>query len=366
MRTGRQKAGLTGVPELRRSAPLAYHPAGRAPGSGGHLFLSRNLGGHVRDISTLLNEAARYRLALLAAACFMVHGAAAAGGPVEGIDAAEQLTLLDALALGVVEGVTEYLPVSSTGHLLLTQHLMGLTEPPEAKAAADAYAVIIQIGAILAVLGLYRERIGQILRGLAGKDPAGLRLAAMLLVAFLPAAVIGLTLDDFIKLRLFGPWPVAFGWLAGGLVILLARPKSEKEERPGRLRIEDMTWRRALTVGMVQVFAMWPGVSRSLATILGGTLAGLGIKAAVEFSFLLGLITLGAATSYEMLKSGPEVIAAYGFIYPAAGILCSFAAAWLSVKWLVAYLSRHSLAVFGYYRVALAALTAALLLAGAI
>lgn len=282
---------------------------------------------------------------------------------------------LDAVLLGVVEGITEYLPVSSTGHLLLTQRALGLTASEDAKEAADAYAVIIQVGAILAVLGLYRRRVGQMMRGLLGRDRAGLRLVLMLIVAFLPAAVVGLTCEPFIKRYLFQTWPIAVGWLVGGLAILLLSPRSQSSDGsqkqpdvaapvPDADQIETLRWSQALTVGLCQITAMWPGVSRSLATIAGGLLAGLTLPAAVEFSFLLGLVTLGAATSYELLKVGPCVVDAYGVGLPLLGIASSFVAAWVSVKWLVAYLQQHGLALFGYYRIALALLTALLLWKG--
>ena len=281
----------------------------------------------------------------------------------------------DAVLLGLVEGITEYLPVSSTGHLLLTQRALGLTATPDAKEAADAYAVIIQVGAILAVLGLYRRRVGQMIQGLLGRDRAGLRLVLMLIVAFLPAAIVGLTCERFIKQYLFETWPIAVGWLVGGLAILLLsrrpQPSDDSKERPAgdapdrtQDHIETLRWGQALTVGLCQITAMWPGVSRSLATIAGGLVAGLALPAAVEFSFLLGLLTLGAATSYELLQVGPCVVEAYGVGLPLLGIVSSFLAAWVSVKWLVGYLQRHGLAVFGYYRISLALLTALLLLKG--
>lgn len=287
-------------------------------------------------------------------------------------DGARTFRALDAVLLGIVEGITEYLPVSSTGHLLLTQRALGLTATDEAKEAADAYAVIIQVGAILAVLGLYRRRVGQMVRGLGGQDRAGLRLVLMLIVAFLPAAVVGLTCEPFIKRYLFETWPIAVGWLVGGLAILLLSPRPHgwndaREQRAADAaartsdQLETLSWRQALTVGCCQITAMWPGVSRSLATIAGGLVAGLALPAAVEFSFLLGLLTLGAATSYELLKVGPNVVEAYGVGLPLLGIVSSFVAAWVSVKWLVGYLQRHGLAVFGYYRIALALLTALLL-----
>lgn len=233
----------------------------------------------------------------------------------------------------------------------------------KAKQAADAYAIIIQIGAILAVFGLYRRRIGQMAEGLLGRDAKGLRLIFMLFLAFVPAAVVGLGLGDVIKSRLFGPWPIVVGWLAGGIAILI---KPDHRGRGSLSSIEDVQWRHALIIGLFQVVAMWPGVSRSLATITGGMVAGLGISAALEFSFLLGLITLGAATTYEMMDLGGAVLTAYGAWPTLVGILASFVAAWLSVRWLLAYVRDRGLAVFGYYRVLLAIATAVLLLVGAL
>ncbi|MHB8971207.1 MAG: undecaprenyl-diphosphate phosphatase [Pirellulaceae bacterium] len=281
-------------------------------------------------------------------------------GSVEG----RQFQLSDALVLGVVEGVTEYLPVSSTGHLLLSQHILGLSATEREKEAADAYAVIIQIGAILAVLSLYRRRVEQMARGCLGRDPIGLRLGVMLLIAFLPAAFVGLAFEKTIKHYLFGLWPIVIAWLVGGLVILIMPKRLGSEGTTNLHSVESVDWRRALLIGVFQVLAMWPGVSRSLATIVGGLVAGLGLAAAVEFSFLLGLITLGAATTYEFLKDGPQVITAYGIALPIVGVLSSFVAAWVSVKWLVGYLQQHGLAIFGYYRVALALVTAWLLFKG--
>ena len=214
-----------------------------------------------------------------------------------------QFQLLDALVLGVVEGVTEYLPVSSTGHLLLSQHILGLTRTEQAKSAADAYAVMIQIGAILAVLSLYRRRAEQMAWGFLGRDPIGLRLGVMLLIAFLPAAIVGLAFEKAIKQHLFGPWPIVVGWLVGGIVILVLPRRLGNESNSNLHSVENVGWRPALMIGVFQVCAMWPGVSRSLATIVGGLVAGLGLTAAVEFSFLLGLITLGAATTFELLKT---------------------------------------------------------------
>ena len=275
-----------------------------------------------------------------------------------------ELGLFDAVVLGLVEGVTEYLPVSSTGHLLLTQHLMGLTDTADKKAAADAYAVVIQIGAILAVLGLYRRRAGHILAGLAGKNPEGLQLGIMLVVAFIPAAAAGLLLESLLKQYLFGPWPVAVGWVAGGVAIYFIPGNPNEANTAGSGTILSMNWKIALVVGLFQIGALWPGVSRSLATIVGGLVAGLSLSAAVEFSFLLGLITLGAATVYEFLGSGPQMMAAYGVLSPLVGIICALISAWISVKWMVGYLQKHGLRVFAVYRIGLGLITIGLLSTG--
>lgn len=267
------------------------------------------------------------------------------------------MDLWQALILGLIEGLTEYLPVSSTGHLLIAQRLLGI----EASEAANAYAIVIQAGAIAAVLGLYRRRIAQMALGLSGRDPDGRQIALGLIVAFLPAAVLGLTAGDAIEAYLFGPLPVAAAWAAGGLLLLIIGSRLRGAEG---LTLEALTLRAALVIGFAQCAALWPGVSRSLATILGGLAAGLSLVAAVEFSFLLGLITLGAATAYKTLESGQAMLQVYGLPELAVG----FAAAWLSavlaVKWMVAWLSERGLAVFGWWRLSAAALVVFLVLTG--
>ena len=270
-----------------------------------------------------------------------------------------------ALILGLVEGLTEYLPVSSTGHLLLAQRLMGI----DSSTASDAFAICIQAGAILAVLGIYRQRVAQMVMGAVGRNEAGQRLLINLLSAFVPAAVLGLLLEKPIKKYLFGGdewglWPVVAAWFAGGMAILvvsLARRRRGTSPTIG-FDLEQLTIRMALIVGFAQCIAMWPGVSRSLITIVGGVLVGLSLPAAVELSFLLGVITLTAATAYDALKHGPEMLATYG----ATPLLIGFGAAWLSavlaVKWMVGYLKSHGMEIFGWYRVALAFVVAAWLL----
>ena len=270
-----------------------------------------------------------------------------------------------AFILGLVEGLTEYLPVSSTGHLLLAQRLMGI----ESSTASDAFAICIQAGAILAVLGIYRQRVGQMMLGAIGRNNTGQGLLINLVSAFVPAAVLGLLLEKPIKKYLFGGdewglWPVVAAWLVGGIAILavsFARRRRGSSPTTG-LDLEQLTIRMALIVGFAQCLAMWPGVSRSLITIVGGVLVGLSLPAAVELSFLLGVITLSAATAYDALKHGPEMLATYG----ATPLLIGFGAAWLSavlaVKWMVGYLKSHGMEIFGWYRVALAFVVAAWLL----
>jgi len=262
-----------------------------------------------------------------------------------------------ALVLGLVEGLTEYLPVSSTGHLLLAQRLMGI----ESSTAAAAFAISIQGGAILAVLGLYRARVAQMTMGLIGQDATGRRLLINLVSAFIPAAVLGLLLEKPIKKYLFGGdewgmWPVVAAWFVGGLAILavsFARRRRGASPSTG-LDLDQLTIRMALIVGFAQCLAMWPGVSRSLITIVGGVLVGLSLPAAVELSFLLGVITLTAATAYDALKHGPEMLATYGAVPLLIGFVSAWISAVLAVKWMVGYLKSHGMEIFGWYRVALA------------
>lgn len=283
------------------------------------------------------------------------------------------MTLAQSIVLGLVEGVTEYLPVSSTGHLLLAQRAMGIgghtALPPEekqrAKTAADAYAICIQAGAILAVLGLYARRVKQMLMGLAGKSPDGLQLALNIFSAFVPAAVLGLIFADFIKAYLFGPWPIIVAWFVGGVAILAVGwwNKARGHNPITGKNLGQLTWQMSFGVGLAQCIAMWPGVSRSLVTIVGGMLVGLALPAAVEFSFLLGLVTLGAATCYDGLRHGQVMLMTFEPVALGAGLMVAFISAAIAVKWMVAYLNRHGLEIFGYYRIILSVMAAWLIFA---
>ena len=262
-----------------------------------------------------------------------------------------------AFILGLVEGITEYLPVSSTGHLLLAQRLLGIPS----STASDAFAISIQGGAILAVLGLYRVRVASMIRGLLGQDQTGKRLALNLIAAFIPAAVLGLLLEKIIKKYLFageawGLWPVVAAWLVGGIAILVVswwRKRKGDSPRTG-LSLDQLTLRMAVIVGVAQCLAMWPGVSRSLITIVGGVMVGLSLPAAVELSFLLGVITLSAATAKDAWDNGAEMLAAYGPVPLAIGFFAAWVSAVLAVRWMVGYLNRHGMEIFGWYRVLLA------------
>ncbi len=261
------------------------------------------------------------------------------------------MDILDAIILGIVEGLTEYLPVSSTGHLIITQYLLGIGESDAMK----AFEICIQGGAILAVLGLYRRRVGEMLLGIAGRNPQGLRLLVNMIVGFLPAAVIGLLCSHFIKDYLFNAPTVMIAWAVGGLVILgYVRLRDKSGKGFGGRPLEELGWKGALGVGFLQCVAMCPGTSRSLMTMLGGLFVGLSVASAVEFSFLLGLITLGAATCHDAVKYGADMLENIGPLPLIVGTVVAWASAVAAVKWMVGYLNRHSLAIFGWYRIAAA------------
>ena len=287
----------------------------------------------------------------------------------------EGMTIAQAVVLGVVEGVTEYLPVSSTGHLLVTQRLMDIGTTDADKEAADAYVVVIQLGAILAIVILYWSRLVSLLRGLVGQDPEGRRILIAVVVAFLPAAVIGLIGEATIKDVLFGAWPVVAAWFVGGVALLVlvrtgllptGDPDPDDAGSARAVVLGAITARQALIIGFAQCLAMWPGTSRSLVTIVAAVLVGLRLSAAVEFSFLLGLGTLTAATVLDLARHGGEIVDTFGTAAPLAGFVAALLSAIVAVRWMVTYLQRHSLAIFGWYRIAVAVVVAGLLVGGVI
>ncbi|MDP2954791.1 MAG: undecaprenyl-diphosphate phosphatase [Longimicrobiales bacterium] len=280
------------------------------------------------------------------------------------------MSLWEAIVLGVVEGITEYLPVSSTGHLILASALLGLDEPATRKAAVDAFNIVIQGGAVLAVLGLYWPRVRRMIAGAMGRDPAGLRLLGLLGVAFLPAVVLGPLLEDTIERRLFNPPAVVLALALWGAVMIGIGPWQRRrgEAHPTVAEPEDLTWGAALLIGALQCLAMWPGTSRSMITIVAGMLVGMRPRQAAEFSFLLALPTLGGACVFrlagDVAGSGPSMLAQLGLAPVVVGVGVAAAAAALAVKWLVHYLNRHGLAVFGWYRLALSAVFVVLFASG--
>lgn len=274
------------------------------------------------------------------------------------------LSALDSIILGLVEGLTEYLPVSSTGHLLVTQKILGLGGDEATDLALETYAICIQAGAILAVLFLYWGRIRQMLDGLIGRSEEGRHVLIAVITAFIPTAIIGLVVQKPVREYLFGVWPIALSWLIGGVVILYLG-RTGFMSKPGKA-LGEITAQNALLIGGLQTIAMWPGTSRSLTTIIAGLLIGLSLKAAVEFSFLLGLITLSAATAFEGLQNGPELVDQFGVVNPLIGLVVAFISAMAAVKWMVNWLEQKGFDIFGYYRIAIGAAAFAALGVGAL
>jgi len=255
----------------------------------------------------------------------------------------ELWNLVVAAILGLVEGLTEFIPVSSTGHLILLVDLLGFQGPP-----GKVFEVVIQLGAILAVCVVYFTRLWRVLIGLAS-DPGARRFAAAVIIAFLPAAVIGAVAHGFIKSVLFSPWVVSASLILGGLAILAI----EARPRPATVgRVEDFSPALALKIGFFQVIAMIPGVSRSGATILGALLMGVERKAAAEFSFFLAIPTMLGAATYDLYKNRHD-LSFDGGILIAVGFVVAFLAALAVVRFVVDFISRHGFTPFGWYRIAI-------------
>ncbi len=280
--------------------------------------------------------------------------------------AKHELTAAKAALLGIVEGITEFLPISSTGHLVVTEKLIHVGTHPGSKDAADTYAITIQSGAILAVVVLYWRRLMEMGRGVLGRDEEGRRIASATVIAFIPAAIVGVLLEKAIRDKLFGVWPIIVAWAVGGVVILLFSRALYARGAQSGAPLESITMRAAVIIGAAQVIALWPGTSRSMVTILAALAVGYSVGAAVEFSFLLGLLTLGAATVFDLLRHGKELFDTYGYLNPFIGFLFAFVSAVIAIRWMVTYLRRHSLEIFGWYRLIVAGVALVLLITGAV
>ena len=257
---------------------------------------------------------------------------------------------LQSAILGTIEGLTEYLPVSSTGHLILAAHALGLSGE-----GVKAFEVVIQAGAVAAVAGLYRQRVQSMWRGLWGQDATGRRLLVNLTVSFLPAAIVGLALHRWITSMLFGVRPVALALAVGGIAMVLSQRWLMVRSQVGARGIESLTSREALVVGLAQCLSLWPGTSRSMVTILAAMALGLSATSAAEYSFLLALPTLGAATLFDAIHSRGVLASEVGAGALVLGFVTAAAVAALAIRGLVHYLTRHGLAPFGWYRIGLAA-----------
>ncbi len=301
-------------------------------------------------------------------------------------DETARLSVRDAVVLGVVEGVTEFLPISSTGHLIIANDLLGLNSerplvgadgqplwhkrpsaehpagvPLTLKLAADTYAVVIQVGAIAAVLGLYRKQFVDMLLGLLGRSGAGFRLLRNVLLAFLPVATFGFFAHGFIDRHLFSVPAVIVALVAGALLMFWAERWRRRNAGIGFSKGDpsNLSPGKALGIGLFQCLALWPGTSRSMVTIVGGYLAGLSPVKAAEFSFLVGLPTLAGAAVYKAAKSGPAMIEVFGWSNVLLGGAVAAVSAAVAVRFLVSFLARRGLELFAWYRLVLAAALAA-------
>ncbi len=282
-----------------------------------------------------------------------------------------EFTTQRAIVTGLVEGITEYLPVSSTGHMIISDAVMGVEKSSTLVEAsvvdrkgrrlslekiADDYIVIIQLGAILAVLFIFYQRMSSVIVGIFKGHRSSIFLALAILIAFLPAAILGFIIKDYIP---FNVTIVALALIIGGFVIFLAENKLPKipSDNTGELNI---TPKQALWIGLCQCVALIPGTSRSLATILGGRWAGLSSAVATEFSFLVGFVILSAASVYKMYSLGPALFKVYPIGNASLGLLVAAVAAFISVKWMIGFIMRRGLKPFAWYRI-----IAGLLLLGA-
>jgi undecaprenyl-diphosphatase len=252
------------------------------------------------------------------------------------------LLWIKVVILGAVEGFTEFLPVSSTGHLIVAGQLLNFNDEK-----GKIFEIVIQTGAMLAIVWEYRAKFGALLLGLT-HDRKAQQFVLNLAIAFLPAAILGLLFGKYIKAALFNPVPVAIAFIVGGLIILWAERRTHAVSVQS---VDDMKWTDALKVGCAQAFALIPGTSRSGATIIGGLLFGLSRKAATEFSFFLAVPTLIAAGGYDLIKNRALFDASDLGMF-AAGMAVSFVCAFLCVRWLLRYIATHDFTPFAWYRIA--------------
>lgn len=264
------------------------------------------------------------------------------------------LTLIwKALLIGVVEGLTEFLPVSSTGHIILAEELLDFQGPP-----GKVFEIVIQLGAILAVCLLYRAKIWATAMGVLERDKRATRFTLAILVAFLPAVVIGVAAHKYIKSVLFSPWVVAISLILGGIAILAIERLAQ---RPRIKSLDDIDLKTALYIGFCQCVAMIPGVSRSGATIMGARIFRVDRATAAEFSFFLAMPTMLGATVYDLYKNWSTLSWDHGGVI-LLGFFAAFFSALLVVRAFVAFISRHGFTVFAWYRIAVGALALTLLL----
>ena len=255
------------------------------------------------------------------------------------------LLAIKAIIMGLVEGFTEFLPISSTGHLILMGSLLDFTGPKSV-----VFKIVIQAGAMLAVVWEYRDRIARVLTGL-GSDPVQQRFARNVVIAFFPAAIAGVLFSSAITRVLFHPVPVAIALVLGGILILYVERRNRLRTAPARVEtVDDMSALDALKVGLAQSFALIPGTSRSGSTIIGGMLFGLSRKAATEFSFFLAMPTMLGATVYSVYKER-ELLSAADLPLFGLGFFSAFLAAFLCVRWLLRYISSHDFTIFAWYRI---------------
>jgi len=266
-----------------------------------------------------------------------------------------QTVVTAAILLGIVEGLTEFIPVSSTGHLILAGDLLGFKQLVGGKEVADTFEIFIQLGAILAVVAAYPGRFAGLLRLGDNRGFSGLRGIALLAITSIPAGLLGLVARRPIREHLFWPIPVAIAMAAGALWILAVEWRLPRRRRDS---VDSLDWKDAAGIGLFQCMALWPGMSRSASTILGGMMLGVERKAATEYSFFAAVPILAAATLYDLFKSRDVLRASHAAVF-AIGFIVSFVVAWASVKFLIRFLSRHTLVAFGWYRLAAAALALA-------